>query len=216
VLALDASGSMRKSADALMSAARTFVDALRPEDKLSLLFFSDGVLVAHGLGTNRQTSIDAINSYKPVGGTALYDGLADAFGTLKTVEGRRAVVVMTDGRDENNPGTAPGSSHTLPQVLELAREVDATVLPIGLGTNVDRSGLEHLADISGGIAYFPSDASELHSQFARTMENLRRRYVLGYTSTHIQRDGSWRNVEIKSRSANHVIRSRSGYFAPDK
>jgi VWFA-related protein len=216
VLALDASGSMRKSADALMAAARTFVEALRPEDKLSLLFFSDGVLVAHGLGTNRQTSIDAINTYKPVGGTALYDALADAFTSLKTVEGRRAVVVMTDGRDENNPGTAPGSSHTLPEVLELAREVDATVLPIGLGTNLDRGGLERLADISGGAAFFPTDASELHAQFARTIENLRRRYVVGYTSTHVQRDGSWRNVEIKSRSTNHVIRSRSGYFAPDK
>ena len=104
----------------------------------------------------------------------------------------------------------------MPQVLELAREVDATVLPIGLGTNLDRAGLERLADISGGAAYFPSDASELRAQFARTVENLRRRYVLGYTSTHIARDGSWRNVEIRSRSANHVIRSRSGYFAPDR
>ena len=98
----------------------------------------------------------------------------------------------------------------------MAREVDATVLPIGLGTNLDRTGLERLADISGGLAYFPTDASELHAQFARTIENLRRRYVLGYTSTHIARDGSWRNVEIRSRSANHVIRSRSGYFAPEK
>ena len=64
VLALDSSGSMRKSADAVMAAARTFVEALRPQDKLSLLFFSDGVVVAHDLGTNRQTSIDAINGYK--------------------------------------------------------------------------------------------------------------------------------------------------------
>ena len=216
VLALDSSGSMRKTAEALMAAARTFVEALRPQDKLSLLFFSDGVVVAHDLSTNRQTSIDAIDGYKPVGGTALYDALAGAFASLKSVEGRRAVVVMTDGRDENNPGTAPGSRHTLPQVLELAREVDATVLPIGLGTNLDRAGLERLADISGGLAYFPSDASELRAQFARTVENLRRRYVLGYTSTHIARDGSWRNVEIKSRSANHVIRSRSGYFAPER
>ena len=216
VLALDSSGSMRKTADALMAAARTFVEALRPQDKLSLLFFSDGVLVAHDLGTNRQTSLEAINGYKTVGGTALYDALAGAFTTLKPVEGRRAVVVMTDGRDENNPGTAPGSRHTLPEVLELAKEVEATVLPIGLGTNLDRAGLERLADISGGLAYFPSDASELRAQFARTIENLRRRYVLGYTSTHIARDGSWRNVEIRSRSANHVIRSRSGYFAPDR
>ncbi len=216
VLALDSSGSMRKAADALMAAARTFVEALRPEDKLSLLFFSDGVLVAHDFGTNRQTSIDAINGYKPVGGTALYDALGGALTTLKPVEGRRAVVVMSDGRDENNAGTAPGSTRTLPDVLKLAREVEATVLPIGLGTNLDRAGLERLADISGGLAYFPSEASELRAQFARTIENLRRRYVLGYTSTHVARDGSWRNVEIRSRSANHVIRSRSGYFAPDR
>jgi VWFA-related protein len=216
VLALDASGSMRKSADALVAAARTFVEALRPQDKLSLVFFSDGVVVAHDLGTNRQTSLDAIGSYRPVGGTALYDAIAGAFTTLKTVEGRRAVVLMSDGRDENNPGTGPGSQHTLAQVLELAREVDATVLPIGLGTNLDRQGLERLAEISGGAAYFPADASQLLAQFTRTVENLRRRYVLGYTSTHVARDGSWRTVEIKSRSVNHVIRSRSGYFAPDR
>jgi Ca-activated chloride channel homolog len=216
VLALDSSGSMRKTADALMAAARAFVDALRPEDKLSVIFFSDGVLVAHDFGTNRQTSIDAINGYRPVGGTALYDALGGALATLKPVEGRRAVVVMTDGRDENNAGTAPGSTQTLPEVLKLAREVEATVLPIGLGTNLDRSALERLAEISGGLAFFPSEASELRAQFARTVENLRRRYVLGYTSTHGARDGSWRNVEIRSRSTNHVIRSRSGYFAPDR
>jgi Ca-activated chloride channel homolog len=216
VLALDSSGSMRKTADSLMAAARTFVEALRPEDKLSLLFFSDGVLVAHDFGTNRQTSIDAINAYKPVGGTALYDALGGALTTLKSLEGRRAVVVMTDGRDENNAGTAPGSARTLQDVLKLAGEVEATVLPIGLGTNLDRAGLERLADISGGLAYFPSEASELRAQFERTVENLRRRYVLGYTSTHVARDGSWRNVEIRSRSTNHVIRSRSGYFAPER
>jgi Ca-activated chloride channel homolog len=216
VLALDASGSMRKSAETVAAAARAFVEALRPEDKLEVLFFSDGVLIAHDFGTNRQLSLEAINSYKPAGGTALYDALAGAFGSLKKVEGRRAVVVMTDGRDENNAGTAPGSRETLKEVLDLAKEVDATVLPIGLGSNLDRAGLERLADISGGLAHFPSDVSQLHEQFARTVENLRRRYVLGYTSTHIARDGSWRSVEIRSKSANHVIRSRSGYFAPDR
>jgi VWFA-related protein len=216
VLALDASGSMRKSADSVAAAARTFVEALRPEDKLELLFFSDGVLVAHDFATNRQESLDAINGYKPNGGTALYDALAGALSALKSVEGRRAVVVMTDGRDENNPGTAPGSRHTLDEVFEIAKAVDATVLPIGLGSNVDRAGLERLAAMSGGVADFPADVSQLQIQFARTIENLRRRYVVGYTSTHIARDGSWRAVEIRSRSANHIIRSRSGYFAPDR
>jgi VWFA-related protein len=216
VLALDASGSMRKSAESMAAAARTFIEALRPEDKLELLFFSDGVLVAHDFATNRQESLDAINAYKPNGGTALYDALAGALSALKNVEGRRAVVVMTDGRDENNPGTAPGSRHTLDEVFELAKVVDATVLPIGLGSNVDRAGLERLAGMSGGVADFPADVSQLQAQFARTIENLRRRYIVGYTSTHMARDGSWRGVEIRSRSANHIIRSRSGYFAPER
>ena len=216
VLALDASGSMRKSTDAVAAAAKAFVDSLRPEDKLELLFFSDGVLVAHDFMTNRQPSLDAITAYRPSGGTALYDALGGAFAALKRVEGRRAVVVMTDGRDENNAGTAAGSRQTLSQVIELAREIDATVLPIGLGTNLDKPGLERLADISGGVASFPADASELRDQFARTVENLRRRYVLAYTSTNGSRDGSWRTVEIRSRSARHVIRSRSGYFAPER
>jgi hypothetical protein len=57
---------------------------------------------------------------------------------------------------------------------------------------------------------------ELREQFARTLENLRRRYVVAYTSTHLARDGSWRNVEIRTRAENIRIRSRSGYFAPDK
>ncbi len=216
VLALDASGSMRKSAENVAAAARTFVEALRPEDKLELLFFSDGVLVAHDFATSRQESLDAINAYKPNGGTALYDALAGALSALKTVEGRRAVVVMTDGRDENNPGTAPGSRHTLEDVFEIAKAVDATILPIGLGANVDRAGLERLAAMSGGVADFPAEVSQLQAQFARTIENLRRRYVVGYTSTHMARDGSWRAVEIRSRSANHIIRSRSGYIAPDR
>jgi VWFA-related protein len=216
VLAMDASGSMRKSVEEVLAAARSFVEALRPQDELAVLFFSDGVLMAHDLSTKRDLSLNAFNDYKAAGGTALYDAIGGALERLKRVETRRALVVMTDGRDENNPGTAPGSLRKLPDVVALTQEVDASILAIGLGANVDRDGLEHLAEISGGLAVFPSDAVELHEQFARTLENLRRRYVVGYTSTHVARDGSWRNVEIRTRAENIRIRSRSGYFAPDK
>jgi Ca-activated chloride channel homolog len=216
VLALDTSGSMRKSADAVVEAARVFVHAMRPEDKLSLLFFADGVLVAHDFGTERESSLDAIAGYRPSGGTSLHDALADALTALGRREGRRAVVVMTDGRDENNAGTAPGSRRTLSDVLDQVKEVDATILPIGLGTNLDRDGLQRLADVSGGRAFFPTDVSALREQFELAVENLRRRYVLGYTSTHVARDGSWRTVEIRPRSTDLTVRSRNGYFAPDR
>src|SRR5262249_30474588 len=108
VMALDASGSMKKSADIVRQTARDFVLAGRPEDSLGLITFGDVPLFAHTLASNRQWTLDAIDKYAPAGGTALYDALYNSLLHLRGVSGRRAVVVLTDGRDENNPGTAPG------------------------------------------------------------------------------------------------------------
>jgi Mg-chelatase subunit ChlD len=138
VMALDASGSMKKSADAVRRAARDFVLAVRPEDSLALITFADKPLFAHLLSTNRQWSLDAIDKYEASGGTALYDALYNSLLHLRDLVGRRAVVVLTDGKDENNPGTAPGSEHTLDDVLKLARSVGATIYSIGLGQKVER------------------------------------------------------------------------------
>ena len=62
--------------------------------------------------------------------------------------------------------------------------------------------------------YFPQEVEELRAQFQRITENLRHRYVVGYTSTNSTRDGKWRAVEIRTRSAAIQITSRKGYFAP--
>ena len=216
VLALDESGSMRRSAAAVVEAAHEFVAALRPEDSLAPMLFADQAVLVHDLTKDRGAVIEAIDGYKAIGGTALYDALSDAMARLKRVEGRRAIVVLTDGRDENNPGTGPGSARSLDDVLAMVKEADATIFTIGLGTRVDRPPLEQLARLSGGQAYFPVDVSGLRDQYRRIVENLRRRYVLSYTSTNIARNGAWRNVEIRSRSSGIVVTSRGGYFAPDR
>ena len=94
---------------------------------------------------------------------------------------------MTDGRDENNPGTAPGSVHTFAQVLERLKSVDATVYAVGLGRRSTATKLEELATISGGEAYFPQDVASLSQDFNRILETLRRRYVISYTSPRTAR-----------------------------
>jgi Ca-activated chloride channel family protein len=189
---------------------------VRPEDSLALITFADQPLFAHVLATNRQWSIDAINKYQANGGTALYDALWNSLLTLKGVPGRHAVVVLTDGRDENNPGTAPGSVHKFDEVLKLRKEVGAMIYAVGLGTKVDMPVLERLASESGGQAYLATDASALGDQFKKVIESLRRRYVLGYTSTNSQHDGGWRTVEIRPHTPGYVVSSESGYFAPEK
>jgi VWFA-related protein len=216
VMALDSSGSMKKSAEAVQRAAREFVLAVRPEDSLALITFADKPLFAHVLASNRQWSLDAIDKYQPNGGTALYDALYNSLLHLKGVPGRHAIVVLTDGKDENNPGTAPGSEHTLDDVLKLLKTVGATIFPIGLGTKVEVPVLEKLATASGGEAYFPTDVSLLDAQYRRVVENLRRRYVLSYTSSNVDHDGEWRSVEIRTRATGLTVASGGGYFAPAK
>ncbi len=214
VMLLDTSGSMRRALPAAQQAARSFVTALRPTDPLTLVRFSDRVIVEHDWSDRRQTTLDSIDRLDATGGTALFDALHAAMSLLKQRAGRRAVVLLSDGRDENNPGTGPGSEHTLAEVLALIRETDTVVYAIGLGANVDRVALEQIAERSGGVASFPAEAEALADEYRRVIDELRRRYVLGYTSTNPKRDGAWRNVTIGTSAAAVSIRSAAGYFAP--
>jgi Ca-activated chloride channel family protein len=216
VLALDASGSMKKVAQTVMDAARAFVLALRPADSLTVMIFEDKAVLAHAPATNREWSLEAIAQYKADGGTALYDALYDSLQQLKGLKGRSAIVVLTDGRDEDRPGKGPGSVHSYEDVLRVLRETGVTTFTVGLGTKIDAPLLQELARLSGGQAYFPTDVSQLSEQYSRVLENLSRRYILGYTSTNTARDGSWRKVEIRSRREGVLVAAKSGYFAPDR
>jgi Ca-activated chloride channel family protein len=216
VLALDESGSMRQAADAVKAAARTFVSALRDSDKLAVMRFADRAELANDLTLFRSEAIKAIDDYTPRGGTALFDALHGAIGRLSRSEGRRVVVLLTDGRDENNAGTGPGSLVRFEEVLDELRESGATVYPIALGPRVDQPRLEQIARESGGAAYFPAVVDDLSRDYARIVENIRRRYVVGYTSTNSTRNGAWRTVEIKPRQDGARVISRGGFFAPEK
>jgi Ca-activated chloride channel family protein len=215
VLALDASGSMKKKEADVIASAREFVSALRPQDKLAVVLFADHPVFTHDLTEKREAAIAALDLYRASGGTALYDTLAEALLYLKRAQGRRVVVVMTDGRDENNPGTGPGSVRQFRDVAELIEDTGALMFGIGLGVNVDREALEQIAELSGGRALFPADVTKLAAQYQRVVDDLRRRYVVGYTSSHIQHDGSWRSVQIRVKELpTAMIRSAGGYMAP--
>ena len=214
MLALDGSGSMKKSAMKAQEAAREFISAMRPEDELATMLFATKTNLVHPPTKERQKAFDAISAYVADGGTALYDALYESLTTLSTIQGRRVVVVVTDGRDEDNPGTGPGSLRTWDDVLEKVQQTEAAVYAVGIGTNVDRDRLQQIAKLSGGDAYFPKDVTTLAADYQKILDELRRRYVVGYLSTNHARDGRWRTVQIKARRPDVEIRSRGGYYAP--
>ena len=90
------------------------------------------------------------------------------------------------------------------------------IFGIGVGQKVDRRVLETLASASGGEAYFPEDVSQLEAEYRRIVENLRRRWIITYSSTDSSRNGAWRPVEIRTKDPNAAVHSRGGYFAPEK
>jgi Ca-activated chloride channel family protein len=214
MLALDASGSMTRSAERAQEAAREFVRAMRPEDQIGMILFADRAEYIHSPTRRRDWSLEAIDAYKAAGGTALYDALYDSIAQLEGVQGRRVVVVVTDGRDENAASNGPGSLRAWDDVLRKLQQTEATVYAVGIGSRVDRSRLQEVADRSGGAAYFPSDVTTLTTDYQKILDELRRRYALGYESTNRARDGKWRKVQIRTRFADVTVRSRDGYFAP--
>ena len=214
LLALDESGSMKQAAGDVRVAALRFVDAVRDEDRLGVITFSDRATLVTDLTQSRAVPRNSVAAYRTWGGPALHDAVLLGLDRLATVDGRRVVVVLTDGRDENTPGTGPGSRALLDQVLGRLRDVDAAVFAIGLGPNVDRLTLQRLADASGGQAYFPATVEELPARYAQVVEDLRRRYVLSYESTNGARDGAWRRVVLTARRPGVTISSRGGYRAP--
>jgi Ca-activated chloride channel homolog len=215
MLVLDASGSMRKDATAVMDAARTFARQMPGKDRVGVMQFADAPIMTQDLSTIREFVLKAIDRYQTGGGTALYDALLASLARLKKAEGRRAVVVLTDGRDEDNPGTGPGSTHSLDDVLDAIKDVGATIYAIGLGPKVDSDTLERLTEASSGEAYLSEDVSTLGEDYRRILANLRRRYVISYTSTNRSHDGAWRHVEIRPNREGIAIDSQGGYFAPE-
>lgn len=215
MLALDASGSMKRSADRAQSAAREFIEAMRPEDQIGLVMFATKAEAIHAPTEKREPTLEAIDRYVADGGTALYDALYDSLAQFaKSRDQRRVLVVVTDGIDENAASTGPGSLRSWDEVLDKLQQTDATVYAVGIGSRVERDRLRLLAERSGGAAYFPTDVTTLASDYHKILDELRRRYVLGYQSTNRTRDGQWRPVEIRPRQRDIEIRSRGGYYAP--
>ena len=199
-----------------MEAARTFVHSVRDEDSLAVMTFADRPVFAHDLMTTREWSIEAIDDYIPIGGTALYDTVVDSLTRLRRVEGRKGDCPAHRWPGRGQPGTGPGSVHTLADALSRLRAVDATIFCIGLGPNIDPETLKSLAIDSGGDVYFPQDVSTLADDYRRILENIRRQHVITYTSTNSARDGEWRHVEIRTDMSGTIVNSRGGYFAPEQ
>jgi Mg-chelatase subunit ChlD len=104
VITLDTSGSMRKRLSEAQAAARGFVETLNPRDNVHVMGFAREVKVLYPLGNHHQRAKTAIAGTVARGDTALYDALYASVAALKDQSGRKAIVLLSDGVDDDGTG----------------------------------------------------------------------------------------------------------------
>jgi Ca-activated chloride channel family protein len=212
ILALDTSGSMGPAMPELKAAALGFLKALRPIDRPRLASFSTAFTILSGPSATPDERQAAVQLLTAGGGTALYDAIIEAADQLRTAQGRRAVVVFTDGDDVSSHGS-------LTSVRTALQTSDVVLYFIAQGkASADshlRRELAALATETGGLSFFAPRMSSLNSHFSEILGDISTEYVLGYSPRVRIGDGGWRRirVEVGGSDDRYKVRAREGYLA---
>jgi Ca-activated chloride channel family protein len=198
------------------SAAIKFLNTMNYARDMTLVDFDTEVRVTKFSQQDFPRLVERIRSRKPEGFTAMYDALGVYLDGAAEVEGRKILVIFTDGGDTR-------SAIRFGDAMTLIRASDVMVYSIGFLQNQSggsrseqRLRLTQMATESGGSAFFPATMKEIEEAYDTIVSQIRAQYVLGYVSTNTAADGHWRKVEIRVRqpAGNGRIQARKGYFAP--
>jgi Ca-activated chloride channel homolog len=173
--------------------------------------------------------VNALKYLSAYGATSLYDAIFLASEYLKPAQGRRVIVVISDGGDTT-------SQRTLLESLASAQQADVMIFAVFTGNRdfsenlrdlAGERALEALTSETGGLVFRPiatpgtrgketdeQSIRELDLAFNDLAEQLRTQYTLGFYSTNDKRDGSFRKLAVRIKKPGYTTRARSGYYAP--
>jgi Ca-activated chloride channel family protein len=217
-LLVDTSGSTAKDLAYETGSAGKFLHALLsegsgPEDRVALYSFNYDI--QQGPFTRNYGSLERdLKGLKGEAGTSLYDAVYFASQALEGRQGRKAIVIMTDGGDTT-------SSRDLKTALKAAQMADAVVYPIVVlpitnpaGRNVGgENALQFMAEGTGGRTFYPAVNAQLDKAFADIIRELRTQYVLGFypAGAPISRD-PFHKLQVTTKSAELRVSARNGYY----
>ncbi len=242
---IDTSISEERTLPAEKAAASSFVDSvLRPDkDEMAVISFTGESTLEQGLTGNAsrvRRALDRVEFVPPsgyvsgigqvgtppisgqnqitAGSTAIWDAIwvtADEVLSQTSDKTRRAIILLTDGHDTT-------SQQKMDAAIERAVKVDAVIYAIGIGDEyyegVNKPTLRKISERTGGRAFFPEDESDLRAAFTQIQLELRSQYLIAYSPTNRNKDGSFRRVQIEIlnpelRKQNMRLTYRQGYFA---
>ncbi|MGE3842379.1 MAG: VWA domain-containing protein [Vicinamibacterales bacterium] len=216
-LLFDTSGSMSEDLSFSRSAAIKFLNLLPEAEDMTLVDFDTEVRVARFSQRDFPRLVERLRNRKPEGLTALYDALGVYLDGADLDNGRKVLVLYTDGGDT-------GSRLGLNEIVNLLKASDVTVYAIGFlehqSSSVrtsQRMKLQQITEVTGGQAFFPTSKEQLDEMYAKILDEIHAQYTIGYQSTNPKADGHWRTVEVRLNRPDLKgarVRARKGYFAP--
>ena len=235
-LLLDVSGSTQARLQAIRSAANAFITRLRPNDRIMMVSFDGKVNVLcepMTVAQLRTTKIrlDAVND-----GTLLYDTVDEILNRrLAGIPGRKAIVMLTDGVDQGSKRASRKQNlrdanesevqiytvqyNTLPQLPERLSHFTDLKVRARLQSRMEKeyaSGSEYLqtlAEQTGGRLYNADTLPDIQQSFGAIMDELGRQYSLGYYPKGEARPGERRDIKVRVRIPNLVVKARENYVA---
>lgn len=223
----DASGSMGgldRVANARQAAAQ-LLHALSPEDEVAVAGFDSRYWGVVAFTRDRASVSRGLDSITPFGSTALHDALDKAARDIASHgEGRRAVVVLTDGVDTSSQKTAD-------EVIARSRALDVPIYAVSVVSPLDDPGspsflgkkdageataasetLARYAELSGGAAFRVSNVAGLRIAADRIASELKHQYRLGWDPS--SGPARFRRVVVSTTRKGVTVRTRSGYLPP--
>jgi VWFA-related protein len=217
-LVVDHSTTMRPKIAEVSAAARTFVRSSNPQDQMFVVNFNEKVslgLPAAIRFTDSTAELESAITIEHAGGqTALYDAIAKALEELQAgSRDKKVLIVVSDGGDN-------ASARKLAHVMKLAGQSSAIIYTVGVfdQDDPDRNPgvLKHLAQATGGEAFFPGLIGEVVPICERIARDIRHQYTIGYVPLNPARDGAYRAIRVLVRARGHEglsVRTRTGYIA---
>jgi Ca-activated chloride channel family protein len=208
---LDHSGSMKPRMEQAKSAALEFFKKImRPGDRAFVTGFAFDAKSSSPFVTDVSSLQSQVNAIPEAsGGTALYDAIVTGLYRFRTLQGRRALIILTDGEDTT-------SRTSYEEMLTYARSARVPLYFIGVGLGLfDASGtskMKTLAAETGGIAYFIHDIKQLDETYAQLDKDLRSQYLIAYNAQTSVKDRAYRKVEVKVAKPGMTVRTIRGFI----
>jgi Ca-activated chloride channel family protein len=210
-VAVDTSASMLESLPEVQKAATAFLDyTLGAKDRAFTVSFDNEPYILAKLTNRKERLIRSLGGMRAEGSTALYDAIVYSLYQFSGVKGKKALVLLTDGKDT-------ASKFEFDTMLEYVKKSGISIYAIGFRIPAAelevKSKLNKVASVTGGQTFYVNDASHLDSVYKQINEELRSQYFLTYYSTAgAANKDQWRKVEVKVEPSSMVARAISGYY----